>query len=142
MTQIKQYYRTHLIFLRLRVYRPLSVDHSLSVHRSLSVNRQNISNEFKKTAIDRMFLYILPFFLSTIYTKLYELTLLPNANSILAKCDGGGSNNPNHYIFKEDLHKLVNEIGIKIRIAHYPPYIAFLRKMRYDVTDLNKVKNI
>ena len=42
----------------------------------------------------------------------------------LAKCDGGGSNNANHYIFKEDLQKLVNEIGIEIRIAHYPPYTS------------------
>ena len=48
----------------------------------------------------------------------------PNANSILAKCDGGGSNNANHYIFKEDLQKLVNEIGIEIIIAHYPPYTS------------------
>ena len=42
----------------------------------------------------------------------------------MAKCDGGGSNNANHYIFKEDLQKLVNKIGIEIRIAHYPPYIS------------------
>ena len=42
----------------------------------------------------------------------------------MAKCDGGGSNNANHYIFKEDLQKLVNEIGIEIRIAHYPPYTS------------------
>jgi hypothetical protein len=47
-----------------------------------------------------------------------------NANSILAKCDGRGSNNANHYIFKEDLQRLVNEIGIEIRIAHYPPYTS------------------
>ncbi|MEG4422379.1 hypothetical protein QUA70_28010 [Microcoleus sp. LAD1_D5] len=37
---------------------------------------------------------------------------------------GGGSNNANHYIFQEDLQKLVNEIGIEIRIAHYPPYTS------------------
>jgi hypothetical protein len=42
----------------------------------------------------------------------------------LAKCDGGGSNNANHYIFQEDLQKLVTEIGIEIRIAHYPPYTS------------------
>ena len=53
-----------------------------------------------------------------------KLPIYPNANSILAKCDGGGSNNANHYIFKEDLQKLVNEIGIEIRIAHYPPYTS------------------
>jgi hypothetical protein len=29
-----------------------------------------------------------------------------------------------YYIFKEDLQKLVNEIGIEIRIAHYPPYTS------------------
>lgn len=54
----------------------------------------------------------------------YGKVTYPNANSILAKCDGGGSNNANHYIFKEDLQKLVNEIGIEIRIAHYPPYTS------------------
>ena len=50
--------------------------------------------------------------------------IYPNATSILAKCDGGGSNNANHYILKEDLQKLVNEIGIEIRMAHYPPYTS------------------
>jgi hypothetical protein len=46
----------------------------------------------------------------------------PHATSILALCDGGGSNSARHHIFKEDLQKLVNDIGIEIRIAHYPPY--------------------
>jgi rRNA-processing protein FCF1 len=46
----------------------------------------------------------------------------PNATSILALCDGGGSNSSRHYVFKESLAKLVKEIGIEIRIAHYPPY--------------------
>ena len=42
----------------------------------------------------------------------------------MIKCDGGGSNNSNHYIFKSDLQKLVNELNIEIRIAHYPPYTS------------------
>jgi hypothetical protein len=46
------------------------------------------------------------------------------AVSILFLCDGGGSNSSNYYIFKEDLQKLANEIGIEIRIAHYPPYTS------------------
>lgn len=46
----------------------------------------------------------------------------PHATSILALCDGGGSNSSRHYVFKEALIKLVKEIGIEIRIAHYPPY--------------------
>lgn len=50
--------------------------------------------------------------------------LYPNATSILILCDGGGSNSSHYYIFKEELQKLVNEIGITIRIAHYPPYCS------------------
>ena len=56
---------------------------------------------------------------TTIGCKLY-----PNASSILILADGGGSNSSRHYIFKEDLQKLVNEIGIEIRMAHYPPYTS------------------
>jgi hypothetical protein len=48
----------------------------------------------------------------------------PDATSILVLCDGGGSNNTRHYIFKQDLQALVDEIGIEIRIAHYPPYCS------------------
>lgn len=47
-----------------------------------------------------------------------------NANSILILADSGGSNSYRHYIFKESLQKLVNDIGIEIRIAHYPPYTS------------------
>jgi len=39
-------------------------------------------------------------------------------------CDGGGSNNSRHHIFKDDLQKLSNSIGKQIRIAHYPPYTS------------------
>lgn len=50
--------------------------------------------------------------------------IYPNATSILALCDGGGSNGSRHYIFKEDLQQLADELGIEIRIAHYPPYCS------------------
>jgi hypothetical protein len=46
----------------------------------------------------------------------------PYPTSILGLCDCGGSNGSRAYIFKEDLQKLVDEIGVGIRIAHYPPY--------------------
>ena len=46
------------------------------------------------------------------------------AKSILLLCDGGGSNSSNYYIFKEDLQNLANEIGLEIRVAHYPPYTS------------------
>jgi len=50
--------------------------------------------------------------------------LYPNATSILLLCDGGGSNSSHYYVFKEELQKLVDVIGIEIRIAHYPPYCS------------------
>lgn len=48
----------------------------------------------------------------------------PRADSILLLCDGGGSNSSRYYLFKQDLQALVNELGIEIRIAHYPPYTS------------------
>jgi len=48
----------------------------------------------------------------------------PNATAILALCDGGGSNGSRNFIFKEDLQRLADELGIEIRIAHYPPYCS------------------
>jgi len=48
----------------------------------------------------------------------------PYADSILVLADGGGSNSSRHYIFKEDLQKLVNDIGIEICMSHYPPYTS------------------
>lgn len=46
----------------------------------------------------------------------------PTATAMLLLCDGGGSNSSRQYLFKRDLQTLVNELGIEIRIAHYPPY--------------------
>ena len=48
----------------------------------------------------------------------------PQATSILLTCDGGGSNSANKYIFKHDLERLSESIGLEIRIAHYPPYCS------------------
>ena len=48
----------------------------------------------------------------------------PDATSILMLCDGGGSNNCRHHIFKEDLQRLANAIGLPIRVAHYPTHCS------------------
>ncbi len=56
--------------------------------------------------------------------RTYGITYYPLASSILLLMDGGGSNSSRHYIFKQDLQALADEIGIKIRIAHYPPYTS------------------
>lgn len=48
----------------------------------------------------------------------------PRATSLLLLCDGGGSNSASQYLFKEDLQRLADRIGIEIRVAHYPPYTS------------------
>jgi len=55
------------------------------------------------------------------------------ATSILLLTDGSGSNSSRHYIFKQDLQALTNEIGIKIRIAHYPPYTSKWNPIKHRV---------
>ena len=42
-------------------------------------------------------------------------------SSLLLLCDCGGSNGYRQYLFKESLKTLAIRLGIKIRVAHYPP---------------------
>lgn len=46
------------------------------------------------------------------------------ATSLLILVDCGGSNSYRHHVFKEALQSLSKDIGIEIRIAHYPPYTS------------------
>jgi hypothetical protein len=48
----------------------------------------------------------------------------PEARKLLVLCDGGGSNGATRYVFKEELEKLANRLGLEIRVAHYPPYCS------------------
>ncbi len=48
----------------------------------------------------------------------------PQAKRLLILCDGGGSNSATHYLFKEDLQRLADHLGLEIRVAHYPPYCS------------------
>ncbi len=47
-----------------------------------------------------------------------------NAESVLLLLDCGGSNSYRHHVFKQALQVLANNLGIEIRIAHYPPYTS------------------
>lgn len=38
--------------------------------------------------------------------------------------DCGGSNSAQKYLFKQDLQALVNDLGVEIRIAHFPSYCS------------------
>ena len=58
------------------------------------------------------------------FWKRIGLRHYPHATSILWLCDAGGSNNCRHYIFKQDLQRLVDELQVEIRVAHYPTYCS------------------
>ncbi len=45
----------------------------------------------------------------------------PDASSLLVFADSGGSQSYRHDVFKEALQRLADELGIEIRMAHYPP---------------------
>jgi hypothetical protein len=48
----------------------------------------------------------------------------PQARRLLILCDGGGSNSATQYLFKEDLQRLADRLGLEVRVAHYPPYCS------------------
>jgi hypothetical protein len=48
----------------------------------------------------------------------------PQTKRLLILCDGGGSNSATQYLFKEDLQRLANRLGLELRVAHYPPYCS------------------
>ena len=48
----------------------------------------------------------------------------PHAKRLLILCDGGGSNSATQYLFKEDLQRLADQLGLEVRVAHYPPYCS------------------
>jgi hypothetical protein len=59
-----------------------------------------------------------------LYFEQDGLRMYPEAKEWLLLCDGGGSNGCRAHIFKEDLQHLVNDLGITIRVAHYPAYCS------------------
>ena len=48
----------------------------------------------------------------------------PNATRPLIPCDGGGGDSASRYVFKEGVQSLANDLGLEIRLAHYPPYCS------------------
>lgn len=47
-----------------------------------------------------------------------------DATHLLLLCDCGGANGYRHHLFKVLLQKFASEIGIRIIVAHYPPYCS------------------
>jgi Rhodopirellula transposase DDE domain len=62
----------------------------------------------------------------------------PAARSIRLLCDGGGSNpadndNGQAHLFRADMQRLVNALGLEIRVAHYPPYASKYNPIEHRV---------
>ena len=54
-------------------------------------------------------------------------------DTLLVLGDGGGSNSATRYLFKEDLQRLANRLGLEIRVAHYPPYCSKYNPIEHRV---------
>jgi hypothetical protein len=53
----------------------------------------------------------------------------PLARTIMLLCDGGGSNPADNsngvaHVFKAELQRLADAVGLELRVAHYPPYTS------------------
>jgi hypothetical protein len=49
------------------------------------------------------------------------LVRYPNSNRLLITADGGGSNGWRVRLWKRELQKLANKLGLKIVVSHLPP---------------------
>ena len=59
----------------------------------------------------------------------FGCTAYPHAKSLMLLCDGGGSNPADTdrgqaHLFRTDVQRLANDLGMEIRVTHYPPYAS------------------
>ena len=57
--------------------------------------------------------------------------LYPDARELLITADGGGSNGSRVRLWKFELQKLANDLGIPIRVSHFPPGTSKWNKIEY-----------
>ena len=55
----------------------------------------------------------------------------PNANRLLITADGGGSNGSRNRLWKFEIQKLANELGLDIAVHHYPPGTSKWNKIEH-----------
>jgi Rhodopirellula transposase DDE domain len=55
----------------------------------------------------------------------------PNASRLLITADGGGSNGSRVRLWKRELQKLANELGLKIVVSHLPPGTSKWNKIEH-----------
>ena len=59
--------------------------------------------------------------------------LYPNATDVVLLCDCVGANAARSLRFKEDLIALAARLGLRLRIAHYPPYTSKWNQIEHRV---------
>jgi hypothetical protein len=57
------------------------------------------------------------------WTVLFR-AMYPDATEVIVLCDCGGANAARSLRFKEDVIELSRRLGLRVRIAHYPPYTS------------------
>lgn len=57
--------------------------------------------------------------------------LYPNARELMIMADGGGSNGSRVRLWKLELQKLADELGITIRVSHFPPGTSKWNKIEH-----------
>jgi hypothetical protein len=63
--------------------------------------------------------------------KLMGRKRYPNANSLLITADGGGSNGSRVRLWKVELQKLADELGVSITVCHLPPGTSKWNKIEH-----------
>nr|CBX28931.1 hypothetical protein N47_B20770 [uncultured Desulfobacterium sp.] len=59
--------------------------------------------------------------------------LYPNANQLLITADGGGSNGSRIRLWKLELQKLADELGMTINVCHFPPGTSKWNKIEHKM---------
>lgn len=54
----------------------------------------------------------------------YGINDYPDATTILILCDCGGVNGYRHHLFKKLLQEFARETGLRVVVAHFPPYCS------------------
>jgi len=57
----------------------------------------------------------------------------PQAEKLILRCDGGGSNSSRSHLMKQDFQQLTNQLKLPVQIQHYPPYCSKYNKIEHRV---------
>lgn len=57
----------------------------------------------------------------------------PNAKELLITADGGGSNSSRSRLWKQEIQKFSDEIGMQIRVCHFPPGTSKWNKIEHKL---------